>query len=39
MNKDTITVQDCLDMHEKKGYIAIIENGQVIEFRKEGKDE
>lgn len=35
MNKEAITIQDCLDMFDMKGEITVIENGQVTEFRKE----
>lgn len=35
MNNENITIQDCLDNFEKKGKVAVIENGQVIEFRRE----
>ncbi len=35
MNNENITIQDCLDMYEKKNKVAIIENGQVVEFRRE----
>lgn len=35
MNKENITIQDCLDMYEKKRYITVIENGQIITFIKE----
>ncbi len=34
MNYEEITIQDCLDMYEKKRQVAIIENGQVIAFEK-----
>ena len=34
MNKENITIQDCLDMYEKKGQVVILENGQVAGFRK-----
>ena len=35
MNPETITIEDCIDMHEKKGQAVIIENGRVIGFTKE----
>jgi hypothetical protein len=35
MNYEIVTIQDCLDMYEKKGQAAIIENGQVTGFGKE----
>lgn len=35
MNNKNITIQDCLDMYEKKNRVAIIENGQVVAFRRE----
>lgn len=39
MNFDAITIQDCLDMFEFMDKITIIENGRVIGFEKETKDE
>jgi len=35
MNYESVTLQDCIDNFEKKGKTALIENGQVVEFRKE----
>lgn len=35
MNLEEITVQDCIDMYEKKRRYAIIENGKVTGFRNE----
>lgn len=32
---DNITIQDCIDMYDKKGMRAIIDNGRVINFEKE----
>lgn len=32
MNKDVITIQDCLDMHHCRGQAAIISNGRVLGF-------
>lgn len=32
MNMKTITIQDCLDMHQMKEMSAYIENGQVVKF-------
>ena len=37
MNYEVVTIQDCLDMHEKKGQAVILENGQVIGFIEEDK--
>lgn len=34
-NLDNITIQDCLDVYEKKGMITIINNGHVDGFIKE----
>ena len=39
MSKENIAIQDCLDLYYKKGYITVIENGQVVEFGKEEEDE
>lgn len=39
MSKENITIQDCLDMYCEKGYITVIENGQVIGFAKEQESE
>lgn len=38
MNKETITIQDCLEMYYREGKITVIENGQVIKFEKENQD-
>lgn len=35
MYPESITIEDCLDMYEKKGQAAVIENGQVVKFEKE----
>ncbi len=32
MNLENVTIQDCLDMYEKKEYITIINDGKVIDF-------
>lgn len=32
MNREMITLQDCLDMYEKRNKAAIINDGQVIMF-------
>ena len=35
LNYEVITIDDCLDMHQKKGQAVVIENGQVVGFIKE----
>lgn len=35
MNMDVITVQDCIDMHEKKGQATVINDGIVLGFEEE----
>ena len=32
MNMENITVQDCIDMYEKKGQAAVINDGEVKDF-------
>ena len=32
MNMKAITLQDCIDMYEKKGQAAVITDGQVLGF-------
>ncbi len=32
MNKDTITLQDCIDMFEKKDMSVVINDGKVVDF-------
>lgn len=32
MNMENITVQDCIDMYEKKGQTAVINDGEVKDF-------
>ena len=39
MNIEKITIQDCLDMYEKKRQAVILENGQVVGFAKEQESE
>lgn len=35
MNKEIITIQDCIEMHEKKNQAVILNDGKVIDFQKE----
>lgn len=36
MEKDIIpTVEECLEAYERKGYVSIINDGQVIDVRKD----
>ena len=35
MNLEKVTLQDCIDMHEKKGCVTIINDGKIIQFQKE----
>ena len=35
MNKDIITIQDCIDMYDKKNQAVILNDGKVIDFIKE----
>ena len=37
MELDNITIQDCIDMYNMKNMIAIINDGKVIGFGKEGE--
>lgn len=39
MSKENITIQDCLDMYEKKRQAVILENGQVVGFEEVKEDE
>lgn len=32
MNMENITVQDCIDMYEKKGQATVINDGEVKDF-------
>lgn len=36
LNHEAITIDDCLDMYQKKGQATVIHNGHVIGFIKEG---
>ncbi len=36
MNLKRITIQDCLDMYEKRGWSTVLEDGGVSRFVKEG---
>ncbi len=35
MNLEAITLQDCIDMYEKKGQTVVTSNGEVIGFKGE----
>ena len=35
INKEAITIQDCLDNYEKKNRRAILNDGQVVDFERE----
>ena len=35
INKEAITIQDCLDNYEKKNRCAILNDGQVVDFERE----
>lgn len=37
MNKEIITIQDCIEANEMRGFGVILEHGQVTGFEKEGK--
>jgi hypothetical protein len=39
VNPDVITIQDCLDMYDKKGQAVLIAAGKVVGFIDSGKDE
>ena len=36
MNLEAVTIQDCLDMYEKKGYATVIDDDRISFFTKEG---
>ncbi len=38
INREAITIEDCIDMAEKKGLYAVISNGKVVDFVKEGDE-
>lgn len=33
-NNDAVTLQDCIDMYEKKGYTAILNDGKLVGFER-----
>lgn len=35
MNLDAVTIQDCIEMHDFKGYSTIINDGKVSGFKAE----
>lgn len=39
MNSEVITIQDCLDMYEKKCQTTVINDGQVVGFISEKDNE
>lgn len=32
---DNVTLEDCLDLYEKKNIVTVINNGRIINFEKE----
>lgn len=32
MNTEVVTIEECLDMYEKKGFYAVINDGKLIGF-------
>lgn len=38
MNLDAVTLQDCIEYFEMKGYQTVINDGKVVGFKKEGAD-
>lgn len=38
MNNEAITIQDCIDMFEKRDRVTIINAGQVVKFVKETRE-
>lgn len=39
INREAITIQDCLDNFEKKNRRAILNDGQVVDFEEEEDEE
>lgn len=37
VNETEITVQDCIDMYEKKDMVTVIDSGRVVGFVKKGE--
>lgn len=37
INRDVITIEDCIDMAEKKNLYAVINDGKVIDFVEESE--
>lgn len=37
VNEKEITVQDCIDMYEKKDMVTVIDSGRVVGFVKKGE--
>lgn len=35
MNYNQVTIEDCIEMQEKKGMFVILKDGQVVGFRRE----
>ncbi len=32
MNYENVTIEDCIDMYEKKGKVAVINDGKILNF-------
>ena len=39
INYEVVTIEDCIDMYEKKNKVTVINDGEVIEFVEEDGDE
>lgn len=35
MNLDTVTIEDCIEMYERKGRCVVINDGKIVRFCKE----
>lgn len=39
INLDTVSIEDCIDCYELKHIISILEDGHLVKFEVEGKNE
>lgn len=38
MNIKIVTLEDCVEMYERKNQVSVIENGEIVCFRSEKKE-
>jgi len=39
INYDVVTIEDCVDMYDKRGITTVINDGKVVEFKGEADEQ